>query len=73
MESSNIRIQKRLYSIKEAGLYLGRSAWSVAEMLRTGRIPYVSDGKRRFLDIKDLESWILRNKITPEEQEKWNG
>jgi hypothetical protein len=40
-------ILKRLYSIQDASVYLGRSPWTVAEMVRTGRLPYVSDGKRK--------------------------
>jgi excisionase family DNA binding protein len=60
METSNIT--KRLLSIKEAGVYLSRSPWTVAEMVRTGKLPYVSDGKRRFLDIQDINAWIESNK-----------
>jgi len=56
-------IPKRLYSVKEAGLYLGRSAWTVAEMVRTGKIKYLKDGKRIFLDIEDINSWVESNKI----------
>lgn len=55
---------KRLYSIKEAAVFLGRSDWSVREMLWAGKIPYVKDGKRIFIDIIDLEVWIDRNKQT---------
>ncbi|MGO9613076.1 MAG: helix-turn-helix domain-containing protein [Dissulfurispiraceae bacterium] len=53
---------KRLISIKEAGAYLSRSPWTVAEMVRTGKLPYVRDGKRKLLDLKDLDSWIDNNK-----------
>ncbi len=54
---------KRLISIKEAGAYLSRSPWTVAEMVRTGKLPYVRDGKRKLLDLKDLDSWIDGNKF----------
>jgi len=56
------QINKRLYSIKETADYLGRSPWTVAEMVRTGKLPYISDGKRRFLDIEDINRWIVTNK-----------
>jgi len=62
MEPSNNRITKRLLSIREAGIYLSRSPWTVAEMVRSGRLPYVSDGKRKFLDIQDINHWIDSNK-----------
>lgn len=56
------KIPKRLLSIKEAACYLGRSEWTIAEMVRSGRLPYIPDGKRRFLDIQDLDKWIETNK-----------
>ncbi len=54
---------KRLFSFKEAGVYLGRSAWTVGEMVRTGKLPFVPDGKRKLLDVKDLDKWIDREKV----------
>ena len=53
---------KRLYNIKEAGTFLGRSEWSVREMLWAGKLPYIKDGKRIFIDILDMERWIEQNK-----------
>jgi len=54
---------KRLISIREAGEYLSRSPWTIAEMVRTGKIPYVRDGKRKLLDLQDLDAWIDSNKF----------
>lgn len=56
------QVNKRLYSIKDAADYLGRSPWTVAEMVRTGKLPYIVDGKRKFLDILDINRWIDINK-----------
>ncbi len=56
------KIEKRLYSIKEASIYLGRSVWAVREMLWKGKLPYIRDGKRILLDIKDIDEWIEKNK-----------
>jgi excisionase family DNA binding protein len=55
-------VRKRLYSIKEASEYLGRSIWAVREMLWAGKIPYVKDGRRILLDINDMDNWIDQNK-----------
>ncbi|MEW6417626.1 MAG: helix-turn-helix domain-containing protein [Nitrospirota bacterium] len=55
-------LNKRLYSIKEASVYLGRSVWAVREMLWAGKIPYIKDGKRILLDIQDMDIWIEKNK-----------
>ena len=51
------RLNKRLYSIKEASIYLGRSIWAVREMLWAGKMPYVKDGRRILLDINDMNIW----------------
>ncbi|MFH1287149.1 MAG: helix-turn-helix domain-containing protein [bacterium] len=56
------KINKRLYSIKEASVYLGRTIWAVREMIWAGKIPYVKDGRRILLDIRDMETWIEKNK-----------
>jgi len=57
-----IRPQKRLYSIKEASVFLGRTVWAVREMLWAGKIPMIKDGRRILLDILDMEKWIEQNK-----------
>ncbi|MHB9099864.1 MAG: excisionase family DNA-binding protein [Syntrophales bacterium] len=55
-------IPKRLYSIKESAVYLGRSVWAVREMLWAGKIPFVKDGRRMLLDIRDMDTWIESSK-----------
>ncbi|OGW53661.1 MAG: hypothetical protein A2Y81_12485 [Nitrospirae bacterium RBG_13_43_8] len=59
---TDIKPGQRLCSIKQAAVILGRSPWTVAEMVRSGRLPYIPDGKRRFLDIHDLNDWIEKSK-----------
>ena len=56
-------ITKRLYSVDDAAVYLGRSVWAVREMLWAGKIPYVKDGRRTLLDIRDMDTWIENNKM----------
>ena len=55
-------MKKRLYSISEAATYLGRSVWSVRELIWGGKLPCVKVGRRIHLDIIDLNEWIERNK-----------
>jgi len=56
---------KRLYTVKEAAMYLGRSTWGVRELIWAGRIPVVRpEGRKIFLDILDLEKFIDQNKST---------
>ncbi len=56
-------LKKRLYSIPEAAEYLGRSVWSVRELIWNGKLPCVKVGRRIHLDILDLDQWIDRNKV----------
>lgn len=53
---------KRLYSLKEASVYLGRSIWALREMLYDGKISFIKDGRRILLDINDMDSWIEKQK-----------
>jgi excisionase family DNA binding protein len=57
------RPRKRLYSIPEAGEYLGRTPWAVREMIWRGKLPAVRDGRRILLDVEDLDRWIEANKV----------
>jgi len=59
---SHVRPVKRLYSIKEAALYLGRSVWAVRQMIWAGKLPYIKDGRRILFDIYDMDEWIEKNK-----------
>lgn len=56
-------IKKRLYSIPEAAEYLGRSIWSIRELIWAGKLSSVKVGRRIHLDIIDLDQWIDRNKV----------
>jgi excisionase family DNA binding protein len=58
--------RKRLYTLKEAAEYLGRSEWSMREIIWAGEIPVVKreGGRKIFLDILDLMAFIDRNKST---------
>jgi excisionase family DNA binding protein len=55
---------KRLYTLKEAAEYLGRSEWSMRELIWAGKIPVVrQDGGRKiFLDILDLMNFVETSK-----------
>lgn len=55
-------VPKRLFNVKESAVYLGRTVWAVREMLWAGKMPFVKDGKRILLDIRDMDDWIDHNK-----------
>ena len=59
-------VAKRLYTLKEAAEYLGRSEWGTRHLVWGGEIPVVrvGGGRKIFLDIEDLNDFIKQNKST---------
>jgi excisionase family DNA binding protein len=57
-------ISPRLYSIKDAGKYLGRSEWSMRRLIWAGHLPSVRIGGRIHLDVKDMDTLIEQHKET---------
>jgi excisionase family DNA binding protein len=55
-------IEKRLYSVKEAGRYLGISGWAVRHLIWSGKLPSVRQGRRVLIDILDMNEFINKNK-----------
>jgi hypothetical protein len=56
---------KRLFTIKEAAVYLGRGVWGVRDLIWKGILPVVKNrdnGKKLFIDIEDLNKFIDQNK-----------
>jgi excisionase family DNA binding protein len=54
---------KRLYTIPEAAHYLGRTVWSVRELIWSGQLPAVKVGRRTHLDLHDLNTFIEQHKV----------
>ncbi len=57
------KIRKRLLTVEEAAVYLGRTKEAVQHLLAAGKLPSVKSDRRVFLDIQDLDRWIERNKL----------
>lgn len=57
-------IGKRLYTLKEAARYLGRSDWGMRDLIWAGKIPVVREegGRKIFIDVHDLVAYVERNK-----------
>ncbi len=53
---------KRLYTLPEAGIYLGRSTWSVRRLVWAGELPTVRAGGRVHVDVQDMDRFIESNK-----------
>ncbi len=57
-------LHQRLLNLSQAASYLGRTLWSMRELVWAGKIPIVRSGKRIYIDRLDLDSYIERNKST---------
>ena len=55
-------VSKRLYSVKEAGRYLGRSPWAIRHLIWEGHLPEVRQGRRVMIDVLDMDRFIERHK-----------
>ena len=64
--AGQVKQNKRLYTIPEAAMYLGRSTWSVRRLIWDGEIPAVRAGGRVHVDVQDMDSFIDRNKVKEE-------
>ncbi len=62
--NSHSKMTKRLYSIPDAAVYLGRSTWSVRRLIWSGELPEVRAGGRVHVDVRDLDEFIDRHKLT---------
>lgn len=72
----NEAVSKRLYSVKEAGRYLGRSPWAIRHLIWEGHLPQVRQGRRVMVDVADMDQFIEKHKreandgndLSPEEE-----
>jgi excisionase family DNA binding protein len=72
-------VSKRLYSVKEAGRYLGRSPWTIRRLIRDGVLREVRQGRRVMVDLVDMDLFIEKHKREaidghdlPQEEERSN-
>lgn len=54
---------QRLYALKDAAKYMGRSSWGMHELRWKGKLPYIQDGKKIYFDVKDLDQYIDNLKV----------
>lgn len=64
-QNTNIPLNRRLYTLKEAAAYLGRSEWAMRDLIWKRLIPVVkgSGGRKIFIDVQDLDDYVERNKV----------
>jgi excisionase family DNA binding protein len=55
-------IVPRLLRIQDAARYLSATTWFVETLIREKEIPSLVLGKRRVIDVYDLDAWIEKQK-----------
>lgn len=55
-------VNRRLLSVDQAAIYVGRTKEALQFLLAAGKLPTVRSDRRVFLDIRDLDEWIERSK-----------
>jgi excisionase family DNA binding protein len=54
---------KRLYTVPEAALYLGRTEWGIRGLIDNGRLPVVRIDRRVLIDVRDMDRIIEETKV----------
>ncbi len=56
--------RQRLYDMKAAAFYLGRTVWGVRELVWAGELPVIRSGRggKQYIDVCDMDTWIEKNK-----------
>jgi len=57
---NSVVIIPRLLSIPDAAKYLSATTWFVEELLRSGEVKSFIQGKRRVVDMRELDKYIDR-------------
>ena len=66
--SNKAQVSKRLFAIREAAQYLGRTENAVREMVWKGKLPSIRADRRVMIDIRDLEKWVETNRVNLEQE-----
>jgi excisionase family DNA binding protein len=61
MEQNRTEIRAKLLDTHSLGQYLGTNDWSVRNLKRKGKLPFVKIGRRIFYDRDEIDKWIKRN------------
>jgi excisionase family DNA binding protein len=51
-------LSKRLYTLKEAGVYIGLSHWTIRSLIHSGQLAYIRLGRRILIDLRDLDDLL---------------
>lgn len=63
MAEQTNKVIKRLYSVPEAAVYLGRTETAIREMIWANKLSAFRADRRVMLDVRELDQHIEKNKI----------
>lgn len=63
-QHNNYPMVKRLLTLKDAATYMGRTVWGMRELIWKGRVPIIQDGRKIYVDVRDLDAYIEKTKET---------
>ena len=63
MKNNSYNLPKRLYTIPEAAIYLGHTIWGIRSLIWSERLPIIQYGRKQWIDIKDLDGFIEKEKM----------
>ena len=55
-------VKRRLYTVEESAVYMGRTLEAMQHMISAGKIPTVRMDRRVFIDVRDLDRLIENSK-----------
>ena len=63
-DQKNPHLNKRLFTLREAAVYLGRTEWGMRELIWSGQVPVVRNhgGRKIFIDVLDMDTFINNQK-----------
>jgi len=59
-------IEKRFYTAREIGFYLGLNEETIRKWAQRGRIPFSKFGKALRFDLRAVENWVKRKSVNIE-------
>ncbi len=57
-----VTIEKRLYTVRQAAVYLGRSRDAVARMVREGHLQITSHDSKILIDVLEMDSYCQKTR-----------
>jgi excisionase family DNA binding protein len=65
VHSTPVVIIPRVFTVPDAARYLSATNWFVEELLRSGEVRSFIQGKKRVVDVRELDKYVDRRNAEP--------